>query len=734
MKTIRNISKLIAVIALFAMVLSFASCKGSLKLESFTVDRSSVKTVYNIGDELDLRGIKATATYSDASLNKVYTYDELEINVPADVTATAGEKEITVSFNDPNLNVKQSTSFTITVKDNTFTGKKNLTGFAAPASITSFLAANNKAGTGSYTDGVSFSSVFAKPDMNYVIGDDNPFTFLPNAIVRGDNGPEQVTAFYSVVTLEIKKDGAYVALTAVDEGGNIVKFFDGETLIATVDTYNCSYQFTEDAVDSFIKISVLPSTEHYNFNSFPAITLEAKIIDAYNVFEAWQLAIISNDNPMWNNLRTEYGFADEKIAGVVLHNNIKVTAKDVPADFFRTTTQETIYHHATNENDVKVIPAGTKYLNDWSEIYRRTLANGESFVIEGNLFTIDASEFPLVASPGVFDLEGEDDDYGYGFSNATLIKIVSEFTENVDEYAKFEMNNLGIKGNASRNNYLDDGDNLVSAGGLIFFKALDSVNATINNTIGNSCFMSYFAEGDVIMSGSDVKCYDSYQTAILVWANSLVTFKDSYINGSGGPAIICSGLKGSAGYQQPIFIAENTVVDTSLKGVEIWFAATNSTTVVGQMQYINEQLLLANGFGSFVDANGMMNIKGLIMYDGARAEDILGQTGANGQLTLDGEGFTRLPDDLNWLKINGIWQFMPETQGAPFFTVQDADGNSHTLFTDTVGLYDLNGQAFAPSLDPDNPNDHTNTYLAFQNADTITLTMGGISVIFEFYH
>ena len=101
MKTIRNISKLIAVIALFAMVLSFASCKGSLKLESFTVDRSSVKTVYNIGDELDLRGIKATATYSDASLNKVYTYDELEINVPADVTATAGEKEITVSFDKP---------------------------------------------------------------------------------------------------------------------------------------------------------------------------------------------------------------------------------------------------------------------------------------------------------------------------------------------------------------------------------------------------------------------------------------------------------------------------------------------------------------------------------------------------------------------------------------------------------------------------------------------------------
>ena len=89
MKTIRILSKLIAVAAVFAMVLSFASCfSGALKLESFTVDRSSVKTNYLVGEEVDFSGIKAVAKYSDPSLNKTYTYDELKR--PSGSTLTYG--------------------------------------------------------------------------------------------------------------------------------------------------------------------------------------------------------------------------------------------------------------------------------------------------------------------------------------------------------------------------------------------------------------------------------------------------------------------------------------------------------------------------------------------------------------------------------------------------------------------------------------------------------------------
>ena len=62
----RSVSKIVSFIVLFAMVLSLASCKpeGSLKLESFTIDRTSIKMNYFVGEAIDFSGIKAIARYS----------------------------------------------------------------------------------------------------------------------------------------------------------------------------------------------------------------------------------------------------------------------------------------------------------------------------------------------------------------------------------------------------------------------------------------------------------------------------------------------------------------------------------------------------------------------------------------------------------------------------------------------------------------------------------------------
>ena len=97
MKATRKFSKILLVAVAVSLVLALASCKllgGSLTLKSFTVDRSTVKTVYIVGEEIDFSGIKATATYSDESLNKVYTFDELTITYDDDITATPGQKTV----------------------------------------------------------------------------------------------------------------------------------------------------------------------------------------------------------------------------------------------------------------------------------------------------------------------------------------------------------------------------------------------------------------------------------------------------------------------------------------------------------------------------------------------------------------------------------------------------------------------------------------------------------------
>ena len=118
--TIKNSTRLIAALLTLAMMFAFVSCdlfkgSGSLELTSFIVDPTSVKTEYVIGEDIDFSGIKATAKYSDETLNKVYTFAELTITYADDITATAGTKTVTVSFMDPNLNVKQEATVTITV-------------------------------------------------------------------------------------------------------------------------------------------------------------------------------------------------------------------------------------------------------------------------------------------------------------------------------------------------------------------------------------------------------------------------------------------------------------------------------------------------------------------------------------------------------------------------------------------------------------------------------------------
>ena len=120
MKTLRTLAKIMTVALILCLVFSFAACKmfkGSLKLEAFVVDRSTIKTVYYIGEEIDFTGIKATVRYSDESLNTVYTYGDLTIEYDADITATEGTKQVRVSFMDPHLNVTQETFVQITVRE-----------------------------------------------------------------------------------------------------------------------------------------------------------------------------------------------------------------------------------------------------------------------------------------------------------------------------------------------------------------------------------------------------------------------------------------------------------------------------------------------------------------------------------------------------------------------------------------------------------------------------------------
>lgn len=743
----KKILKLMALVATLAIVFSLAACdlfKSKLKLESFTVDRSSVKTNYLVGEAIDFSGIKATAKYSDHTLNKVYSFSELTITYAEDITATAGDKEVTVSFMDPHLNVKQETKVAIKVTAEPVVGPELSVAvqFEKPAALTSFDGANNVNTALKYGDD-GFASEFAVGGKTYVIGNESVFRLNPQfSVLTLDDTVEELANFFSVVEISVFKGEELVALTATAGEGNSVSYYDGETLIATVDTYKGEYNFSADAEGLTVQISVLPSEEHYIFESFNPVVLEAEIVKAYNVYEAWELAVIDNDNTderegvidwdtrIWETFKTEKGIANVTVSGIVLHCDLHLTAEDVPEAFFMTTTKDVVYTNAVT-GETKTIPAGTKYLKDWSNVYRRVLAPNETFVMEGNFFSISIAGFPLIASPAVFGLEGDSDDYGSDFSNADLFRFVNNNEVTEENYANISLQNLNIIGNAARDNWVDADGNLVSAGGLIFLKSNHYVAVDYDNILGNSFFITYFADKHSVVNVSNVKCYDSYQNAIYMWADSKMTVVDSFFIGAGGPMAIISSPEIDGVRTYPQLTATNTLFETHVTGEEVWFNAIGGTTIVSQMKALSAGLK-ANGLGSFVDDNGKMNIQGLIMPEGSNANEVLMGVNAQGSLFIDGKGMDRNMTNEHWQKILGTVQ----TLGAmpPFLTVYDAQGNAYTVYVVEIQgqsvLFDLNGAQFNPLENAE----HAIIAGAFMQADTFVLTQGGISVVLEFYH
>ena len=752
--TVKKITRLMAILLTLAMMLPFASCDlfktpGSLKLESLVVDYTSIKTDYEVGDKVDFSGIKVTAKYNDTTLNKTYTAKELTISDLTDITATAGEKKVTISFMDPHLNVKQETTVTIKVTEKapeqtTPDGGEDgpdpvalpeVVEFLKPATLVAFDAQNKVAGTLEY--GVEgFASQFAVGGQVYVIGNQNEFKLNPSFAVwdetlnDGEGDTVEIKEFFTTVELSIKKDGEYVALTATAKENNVVEYSDGDVLIATVNTYKGTYQFTADAADKEVKISVMPSEEKYVVGTdINSVVLEAKVINAYNVYEAWQLAVVDNSNAAWADFKAKKGLTGVNVSGIVLHSDIALTADDVPESFFYTTTKEVVYTNTVTSETITV-PVGTKYLIDGTMIYERS--GVAEFTIEGNFFTIDTKNFPIVPSPAVFGNDAGKH-YGDDFSNAALFRFVSVDWDTVvagtkpEDVANVTLNNIALIGNAKRDNLIDATDKLASAGGLIFFKASHYTNVKMDNIIGNSYFITYFSDYGADLYVSNSKCYDSYQNAAFVWGNSSLELVDTYVNGCGGPVIIAQSVIKENSH--PTVTVTGGKLETHLSGQEIWFDAVNASSIVGTIKALGSGLNQF-GLGNFVDKNGNMNIIGALMASGTDADEIVTGIGAQGSIFIgeDGMDRTQSANQSTWMDILNICN---QLQAAPaFLTVYDAQGTAHTII-----VVDDKGTTLDMSLQPfTGAGSQQITVAEFMKADKIVLSQGGLSVVFDFYH
>lgn len=739
------------------------------------------ETVYKVNSTPDFSGITVTVTYLNGDVVTL-TYADLVIGT-IDTTKMAKGKDVTINFKDAKNGNEDGSA---TIKIDIVPDKYTVVQFEKDANLSAFESDNKIDSTINYGD-KGFASQFVNGAI-YVIGDDNTFKLNPYfSIIDIDYSIKSLDAFYSVVDIYVHNGTDYVLLDKTAKNSTNYTYTLGGETIVTVDTYYGHYQFSKP-IDK-VKISVMPDAKYYAIDGFESVTLEAKVIDAFNVYTAAELSVIDNyhgtnwgrdesewDTYNWDDFKKDY--EDGRLvgvnpAGVVLHKDISITYSDVPYTMFHKYEGEIIYENANGDKDAdgNVITKNFDgyYLKDHSILYYHS--GPSDFVIEGNFFQIDAENFPLVASPSIFG-DGVRD-YGGDYSNAALFMFetideqwVLDTDERVDtkeEVSDVTINNIAIRGNAGRDgwiikqagNTIGKAGELVTAGGLIMLKSSNHAYTTLNNVINNCFFISYFPDYQGNLTVNNSKCYDSYQNAAFVWADSTLTINDSFINGTGGPIIIAQtdDPEDNGVYYNPIVNINNTVTETHSTGEEIWFQSVQATeTVVPGIKALGSGLnLLVNtitkqAYGtamnaSWVDAKNNMNIKAALMGNADNAEEALYDVMVQGTVATDGDGINRWREfdtttgapKTDWAAIMVLMQTKPEVAACPFITVYGADGTAYTMYFVQQGesgtFYDLDGKA----IGTESP--QTAAIIgALVAADEVVLHQGGLSVLFELYH
>ena len=707
------------------------------------------KAVYEVGESLTITGVTVTVYYESGD-PVVLTADKLTLADGVDMSKP-GDKNVKVVFTDAN-GIEDYTYFTVTVVE-----KDEVLGFTEPQNIIAFKSDNSVAGTITDHNASGFSGQFAKGGQIYKIGDDNEFKMVPALTIRDTDGlpSEPITRYYSDVELYADFGSGYVQLTKRALNQTHYAYYYEDELLATVDTYNGAYKFEKPI--SKVKIEVLPSADRYmGAKAKTPVILEAEVIDAYNVTEAWQLGLIEYNfegdrRAMWDSFKLSNGLAkvnDEGavehlfVNGIVLHNDIELTADDVPQDYFYVSTKDVRYVKTVNDvTEEKVYPAGTRYLVFRKHIFSRT---NTDFVLEGNFFTIDVSKFPTVATPTVVD----DSKISAGASENSLFQFHNEWEVTGPEAT---INNLMFIGNAARDNWVADNGSkesteLLSAGGIQLVRAIENGVVNCNNVISNSCYINYMADWHGTVNVNHSKTYDAFQNAVFVSRNSTFTAEDSYFIGTGGPVVIAQSEyvnNGEYVYKAANATFTGCVLETSLVGDELWFKSLNASEEVMKIA------ALGNGVNQIISAltkntekevkvnwtkkEGdleLMNIMTLLMRSGGIESMADGMV--MGSMTIDGVGVDRNYNfyDATVTRWEMIMQTSAYQSGKQLLTVYDADGTAHTVYFDlaTEMLYDLSGTAIYASAEA------AGFFAAIDAADVLFLDYGGLSITLELYH
>ena len=587
----------------------------------------------------------------------------------------------------------------------------------------------------------SKKELFLNNSHSYVVGDDNPFIFKLDLTVVNEHGALQEGFSTYTSYFEITLDGA-----------------PADAKYYVIDGKNNSVDFTDDAVGKTFTIYTRPAIGVEGREDSMTRSLTVTVVDAYNIYEAWQLNYLTNHDTEYfhddliGTTKTQKQIVDEylsgsgkaarpahELSGIVIHNDIIIQREDIPAEYFV---------GGNRNND----------LYDYMSVYNHLNRSASgTFNFYGNYYTIFSYNVPNVCAKGTYN-------NGDGISQASLFRFAVPFTSAGDSDPwrhMYENYNTVISDVYLRDNH-PTSDNIYTADrdmrGLFGIKVIYQ-NVDIKNTRIEAYYISLGLDGDfTVVNLDESKFYNAWQNHIYIWSTNVTPCSNdaepanvytaatlnavnSEITKCGGPVIICQtklaeyncGKKSGA----QVHLDDSTEIWTYVTGQEAWFRAMNVTGIVTQFQGLGQLYKVQVGPNSFIttyDENGNTasgtTYMNMIMVNLASGTDITqalsGTTDIEGKFAIGDKVYLNMNDEYTSPNVLG------GTVGYGDQNVANAiggyGGQAPVLNTYMGGIAVYDGTSWQYALAPDPTTNAMNQY-ALGQGDYIALYMNNMGIV-----
>ena len=693
-----------------------------LGIKSVTIDQSSVnggKISVLVGTKIDLTKVKAIITYTDDSKDTVTAADGLAVGSVDNYAE--GKQALKVKYKG----VEGTLNITVT------TPPYEVDDVELPASLSAFTA--NK---------TSSKFKVQNASARYKVGDDNPFRFALNLKVWdpvNDKPLPDVTSYIGVSNVYL-----------VGVNGETLLTGKALTDMVTINNDDNTFDFTDAAVGKNFRIETRP---RYNIDESKVASytrsLDITVVDAYNVFTAKELNVMTNTGDDWlpNLGQTTKGQLElcneflannnikrpDKLAGIVIHNYINITTDDIPAGYLYSYT-----------------PAGgqpTKGFYDFLSVFPHMLDEANpTFTMYGNYFSIYSYALPGVCEEGY----GDNDDK-HSSSELFRFDVAEEAIQaggvNYD-YTKYKstVENLYLRGDDPNSN--DQTDVTKHLLGLITFKTFMQ-DTTMDNVRIEAFMLGMVVEGDqqkVTIKNSIY--YNAWQGHLYLWGvNNLqstlgmkdqepianykpitIDIQNSELTKCGGPVIVADYPDQEYAYNSKcgvdIKVDASSKLYTYVTGQEVWFSANGVTELATQILAMNHPISNAAQMGG--TSAGIVSTNNPGMTGTPSANLIFANRGPRGKMTIEGKGSIDMQDTT----VNYVAAAVKQQTGQDIPVFQASSGAVAIPFSSTGEATNMDVMV-APNLSTGEMGNPDATFFA---GDTMSIYMPGMGVFVEYYH